>query len=298
MKRNSIIESLLFHDPRRGWTAGAFAAIGAVGLIDFLTGTELTFSLFYLVPVALAAWWSGTQVAIAASLLAAGCWLVAEYLATDQEVDPLIYAWNFGTRLLFLLLVAVLLATLRVILMRERALSRIDPLTGLLNAKAFREIVDAEIARGSRYGHPVSVAFLDIDDFKEVNDTRGHSEGDRLLREVGAVIRANLRASDIVARYGGDEFVIGLPVTGQAAARAVVDKLHQRVTESMVGSGWPVTLSVGVFTSTSGTPTVDFMLDNADRLMYEVKADAKNGLRYAASSDPREAGENKPPLQG
>ncbi len=277
------VEAILFRHRHWSWTAGAFIAIVAVGIVDYATGPEITFSVFYLVPVALAAWLSGTTVAVAASILAAAGWLSAELASSRLDTNVFVYAWNFGARLLFLMLVALLLARLRHMFDRERTLSRTDALTGLPNARALREVADGEIARAQRYVQPLSLAFIDIDDFKHVNDERGHSTGDQLLQRIAELIRANLRGSDFVARYGGDEFVVLLPIADENAARTVMDKLREKVGEAMVGENWPVTLSIGVVTRLPGgsAVTVDAMLENADRLMYDVKSGGKKGARFA-----------------
>jgi diguanylate cyclase (GGDEF)-like protein len=261
----------------------AFVAIVAVGLVDYATGPEITFSILYLIPVAIAAWIAGTRIAVAASTLAAIVWLSAEVASSRLNPNLLVYAWNFCARLLFLLLVALLLAQLRQILLRERELSRTDALTDLPNARAFREIAHSELARSHRYGQPVSLAFIDIDDFKYVNDTRGHAAGDGLLRRMGETIRSNLRSSDFVARYGGDEFVILLLAADEVAARVAMEKLGARVREAMATEPTPVTLSIGVVTYIPGdrATTLDAMLENADRLMYAVKCGGKRGVRFA-----------------
>jgi len=277
------IETMLFRPPHWRWTAGALLAILAVGVVDYITGPRITFSLFYLIPVMVAAWLSGTAAAVSASALAAVVWLCAEFASSRLDADTFVYIWNFCARLLFLLLVALLFAQLRQMLIRERTLSRTDAITGLLNARAFREAADAEIARAQRYAQPLSLAFIDLDDFKRVNDSRGHGAGDRLLKYIGEVIRGNLRSSDVLARYGGDEFVVLLPVADQAAARAAVDKLRQEIGAAMAREGWPVTLSIGVVTCEPGTPSiaVDALLEGADRMMYEVKSGGKGHVRFA-----------------
>ena len=276
------VEDIVFRPRSLGWTAAAFLAIVAVGVIDYQTGSEITFSVFYLVPVAIAAWISGTAVAVAASTLAAVVWLSAEVASSRVNADVSVYVWNFCARLLFLLLVALLLAQLHLMLRRERELSRTDALTNLPNARAFREIAQGEIARSQRYGQPLSLAFIDIDDFKRVNDSSGHGAGDDLLKRVAATIRDNLRSSDFVARYGGDEFVVLLPNANSGAARIAVDKLHKIVNLSRLAGPAPVTLSIGVVTCRPGGPatTVDALLENADRLMYEVKSGGKGAARY------------------
>ncbi len=280
------IESGLFRPLSPKWTAFAFVAIVVVGAADYYTGPEFTFSVFYLVPVAFAAWLSGTTVAIAASAFAAIVWLCAEFASSRIDANMFVYSWNFCSRLLFLSLVALLLARLRQILDRERDLSRSDPLTGLLNARGCREIVGAEIARAQRHGYAVSIAFIDVDDFKRVNDTGGHSAGDRLLVSLAKAIRGSLRASDSVARYGGDEFVVMLPFADRAAAQAVAEKLVGAVQAAMTLERWPVTLSLGVVTceTVASTITVDALLQEADRLMYDVKSSGKDGVRFVSHS--------------
>lgn len=280
------IEALLFRRDGGVWTVAALATIAAVGVVDYLTGPEISFSLFYLVPVAVCAWVSGTSGAVAASSLAALAWLSAEVASSRIATNLFVYTWNFAVRLLFLLLVALLLARLRDILVRERELSRTDALTGLLNARAFRELVEREIARAARYGHPLTLAFIDVDDFKRVNDSGGHAAGDRLLRHIAKAISANLRGSDAVARYGGDEFVVLLPVADEAAARATVAKLAERIRAGTAELPYAVTVSIGAVSWRGDGASVDLLLEKADRLMYEVKTASKDGARFATLAGP------------
>jgi diguanylate cyclase (GGDEF)-like protein len=249
------LSTLIFERWHRSWAAGSLAAIVLVGLIDYLTGPDITFSVFYLVPVAVAAWAGGTKAAIGASALAAVAWLCAEIGSSRVHPSVFVYTWNFCTRLLYLLLVALLLARLRVMLMRERHASRSDPLTGLFNVRAFRELAAAEIARADRYRQALSLAFVDIDDFKEINDRHGHAAGDRLLACVAEAIRSKLRASDLVARYGGDEFVVLMPMTDGDAAQTAIDKLRRRVADAAIEQGRPVTFSIGVVTCDAAWPS-------------------------------------------
>lgn len=282
---NRIVENEMFRSRPIGWTLASLFAIVAVGGIDYLTGPEIAFSPFYLIPVAAAAWLSGTAMAVVASAFAAAVWLGAEF-ASNRLLSNFVYAWNFCARFLFLLLVAVLLAQLREMLIRERRLSRTDPLTGLPNTRAFREVAEAEIERAIRYGQPLSLSFIDVDDFKRFNDSRGHAAGDRLLKQLGDVLRANLRASDLVARYGGDEYVVLLPSASQAEAEAAMTKVQDKLRAATHGKGLPVTVSIGAVTYEPGGPriTLDALMLTADRLMYDVKSSGKMGTRFATYS--------------
>ncbi len=282
MVNTTPIDQALFRSTHGGWTAVAFVAIVAVGIVDYVTDPRITFSVFYLIPVALAAWYSGRTAAIGASALAAVVWFIAEFALSRLDSSTLVYAWNFCTRLLFLLLVSLLLARLRQLLLREHRLGQTDALTGLLNARAFREIATTEVERGRRYPQPLSLAFIDVDDFKRVNDAGGHRAGDRLLLRIAELLRDNLRSSDTVARFGGDEFVILLPVADQAAAQVAMEKLSEKMRVAMTAERWPVTLSIGVITCLPGTETsADTMLERADRLMYEVKTGGKGSAGFA-----------------
>ncbi len=279
------IEPALLRTMHWRWTALALGIIPVVGVIDYVTAPEITLALFYLVPVAAAAWLSGQRAAIVASTAAALIWLCAEMGSSRVPANYWVYAWNFGVRLVFLMLVAVLLARLREMLVRERALSRTDPLTGLLNARSFREIAEGEIARASRYGQPISLAFVDVDNFKRVNDTSGHATGDRALMRIGELMRSQLRRTDTAARYGGDEFAIVLPNADESAARAAIAKLIDRLGAAPAPGG-PLTFSVGVVTYGAAPPPLNVMLEHADRLMYEVKSTTKNGARFITNPGP------------
>jgi diguanylate cyclase (GGDEF)-like protein len=278
----SDFERALFRPRAQWWTVVAFLLIPAVGVADYFTGPEITFSVFYLVPVAVAAWISGAGAAIAGSVFASIVWLCAELASSRVDANLYIYGWNFAARLLFLLLVAMLLAQLRAMIARERELGRTDALTGLVNARGCREIAEAEIARAQREGRSFSMAFIDVDEFKRVNDTRGHAAGDALLKRVAEATRATLRASDVVARYGGDEFIVLLPLTDQAAARVVIGKIADKVGEATARDFGRTTLSIGVVTWAPGgtRATVDAVLLEADRLMYAVKTSGKAGARF------------------
>jgi diguanylate cyclase (GGDEF)-like protein len=121
-----------------------------------------------------------------------------------------------------------------------------DPLTGLANQRAFHDRLGTEVERSQRYGRPLSVACLDVDGFKDVNDHFGHQVGDAVLREVGARLTAVARAADLVARIGGDEFAILLPETTAEAAEAVARRAHELIRADLAGPGPSVTVSIGI----------------------------------------------------
>jgi diguanylate cyclase (GGDEF)-like protein len=258
-----------------------------IGYLESVPGSRLNYLALYLLPLALAVWYGGTWAGVAAALLSVAVWWIGRRLGGGGPPRSVfVEAWNAGARSALFLVFVYTLATLRRTLQsladalkREHDLARMDGLTGIRNAHAFRESADAEVARSTRYGRPVTLAYIDADGFKGVNDRLGHSAGDRVLRIIAQTLAAKVRAVDVVARLGGDEFGVLLPETGPDAALAVLRKLHPALNKSMVREGVPVTFCIGAVTSMRPPKSVDELLQRADALMYEVKRAGKNGVR-------------------
>lgn len=155
-----------------------------------------------------------------------------------------------------------------------------DSLTGLLNEGAFRERVDEEMKRSRRYNHPLSLAYIDLDDFKKVNDTQGHARGDKLLRHVSETIIHTIRKTDFAGRVGGDEFTVCFPETGEEQVRKAIENLVKAMDIMTSQSGWQVTASIGVVTCKEICETYDALLGKADRLMYVAKEKGKNAAEF------------------
>ncbi|MDO8836310.1 MAG: GGDEF domain-containing protein [Vicinamibacterales bacterium] len=173
-------------------------------------------------------------------------------------------------------------------LQRAEAMSVTDELTGLYNSRYLKEGLHRESKRAMRYGRPVSVLFIDLDGFKGVNDTHGHLAGSRTLVEAGGLIHAGARESDIVARYGGDEFVMVLPDTGSEGAMVVARRIRDRIAGHKFlaadGINWRLTASLGVATLPDVAQSSEALLDAADRAMYHVKEHGKNNVFLAPRS--------------
>jgi diguanylate cyclase (GGDEF)-like protein len=160
----------------------------------------------------------------------------------------------------------------------------VDPLTGLGNRRAFEKALEREVARVKRgMGEPLSVAIIDVDHFKSVNDTYGHDVGDRVLEKLGGILRRKLRPTDFVGRQGGEEFVILMPKTNTAGARTYAERVRVLVAtllsvESTEGSQGLVsaTVSIGVATWDKATESPDEFLKRADQALYAAKAHGRN----------------------
>ena len=251
-----------------------------VGALDYFTGTEISFSLFYVFPIALIAWASGWKLGIFSSAIGAVLWLGAEFFAGAYYTHPIILYWNTIVRLCIFLLVPFLIK-LGQELTQETAVARTDFVTGAFNSRYFHERLRLEIDRATRYSHPLTIVYLDVDDFKNINDRFGHSMGDKILNAIVRNLNQTLRKTDVVSRMGGDEFALLLPETDENAARAAVSKACQNLLDEMNENDWPVTVSVGVAIFTNPPPSVDFALEVADKTMYEVKANGKDNISYA-----------------
>jgi diguanylate cyclase (GGDEF)-like protein/PAS domain S-box-containing protein len=167
---------------------------------------------------------------------------------------------------------------LQAALENEKNLSRIDFLTGIPNRRSFYEAVTTESKRARRYQRPMTVAYVDVDNFKHVNDGLGHAVGDELLKTIGKGLEATLRETDTAARLGGDEFAILLPETDANNASIVMAKVQACLHRAVQEHDWPVSFSVGVVTFTTALGSAEEMIKRADELMYEVKKKGKSAM--------------------
>jgi diguanylate cyclase (GGDEF)-like protein len=251
-----------------------------VGVIDILTGPEISLGIFYLLPVAFVAWftgrWNGILYAIAGVLIER----IALTVAGTTYSHFLIPYWNTSVRLLFFLVVVYLLTEYKERAEREEILARTDPLTEVANSRYLYTLAEMEIERLSRYEHPFTVAYMDIDNFKEINDRYGRRTGDELLCLVASTMQNNLRITDTVARLGGDEFIILLPETKGEGALTIFFRLRQLLMAALHARGWNVTFSVGAITFLSPPMSVDSMIKAVDSLMYQVKTSGKDRIQH------------------
>ncbi len=167
---------------------------------------------------------------------------------------------------------------------RLAELAAVDELTGTKNRRRFREDLDLLYAQTQRLGTPLSLIMLDLDQFKEYNDTFGHPAGDEILKRLGSTLRSSLRSHDVVARYGGEEFVILLPATGGDEAMEVAERLRR----SIASGAWPrrqVTASLGVATIGPGTTTATALVEHADCALYQSKQAGRNRVTHYRSRE-------------
>lgn len=267
--------SLLF------WVTTNTALVGILGIVDYLTGNELSFSLFYLLPISLTAWYTKPSLGLLISILSAFTWLVADISVGENYSHPIIYFWNTLIRFGFFIFVTYLIAELHKTQESVQALARTDYISGTVNSRYFHELLGAELSRSARYKRTFTLVYLDLDNFKQVNDKFGHDEGDKLISFIADELKRQLRNTDIISRLGGDEFAILFPEAGQQEAEVIISKIYNHLTEKLRQKYSFVTFSAGAVTYIVTPDSISETIKIADDLMYSVKNSTKNGVRYS-----------------
>ena len=251
------------------WTI-SLILVFLIGIIDYASGYEYSFSIFYLIPVIWATWNAGRWSGILISVFSTITWVEADLLAKHLYSQPFIPYWNGLVRFGVFITVTLLLAELRKSLDRETNIARTDHLTKAANLRSFYEAVETEATRARRYNRLFTLAYLDLDNFKTVNDQLGHREGDFLLQKVATTMMEQVRQTDIVSRQDGK----------LESARDVLKRLREKILQSMQENNWKVTVSMGSVTYRSIPDSVDEIIRKADDLMYLVKREGKNDIQF------------------
>ena len=262
------------------WVALGLLFVVLLWVIDYQTGSDLSFLTFYLVPIFLVTWFAGKWFGMATAVAAIIGWYIHDMIPQRSFPHPVITYINVAGKLSFFLIFTYLLSALKSTLELEKEFARTDYLTKVANRKYFLDFTNIEINKARRYKHPFTLAYLDIDSFKIVNDSFGHTAGDTVLRLLADTIKNNIRINDLIGRLGGDEFAILFPETGYEAAQAVIYRVQKSLLDVMQKNGWHVTCSFGVVTFTSPPNSIDDLIKKADDLMYCVKNNGKNTINH------------------
>jgi diguanylate cyclase (GGDEF)-like protein len=288
------LNTALRRAPRWTVVAGSLVVMAAVTWLDFRSGPFVELSIFYLPPIAAMAWYVGRREGLWAAALATALWGLAGPALRGDELPPGLLAWNAAAQLLFFASAAVVVSVVSNQAVRLRVLAREDALTGISNRRAFFGALDRIVEWGRRQGSPWVLAYLDVDDFKKINDNFGHGTGDKVLKSVARTLREATRRVDVVARLGGDEFVLLLPQTSAEQGELVVEKVMTLLEDAMARGGWPVSFSIGVITFTAAPESADAAVAVADACMYRVKASGKAAAAYRSWPAPGEVA-GRPP---
>ena len=269
----------------------SFVIVMCLGLVLLVGGLEgylgkifqFDFELtpLYLLPISVMAWCKGFRhgalLAIVSTIFATIMSFAGVY-SRHPTLGPIIVnaVLDLGT----MVVASFMVAEVKYLLDHEKELSRTDHVTGIKNTRSFWETLSMELDRMKRYNRPLTIAYIDIDDFKKVNDQFGHLKGDELLQLIGQVLTDKVRSNDVVARVGGDEFAICFPETDQAASNVIVERLRTYINHYMAEAGFDNGLSIGVVTFSNAPSTVETLIHTADELMYSVKSSGKGRVAF------------------
>ena len=255
----------------------AAAGIAVVGTVDFLTGIEFRVYALYFLPLTYAAWHLRPRWGFLFAIVCTCSWFVCDYAAGLHHASRWVWSMNIIMQGSTFMLVALLITNLRDA-EREAKLSRLDPLTSLPNRRLFFHEAHRILGLGRRHGHAVTLAYIDLDNFKAINDTLGHRQGDRLLCDVAEVLRECVRKSDLPARLGGDEFALLLPETGSEGARQLLERFRSTLARKFCQSPCPVSASIGAVSFTSSPLDLGDLVQEADARMYAAKLAGKDRI--------------------
>jgi diguanylate cyclase (GGDEF)-like protein len=254
--------------------------VAVIAVVDAVTGYEISVSLFYLAPVAFAAWYAGHRASLLVAALSSVSWFVADLAAGSHYSYWTLPIWNAVVRLGFFVINGTLVAILRKALLVQQTMASTDALTAVFSRRAFQERFEHDLQIARRTQTRLTLALLDIDNFKHLNDTHGHAKGDQALVSMGAVLKNVTRSVDTVARLGGDEFVMVLPDTDHAGAIEVMSKLRNDLHLALKQVAPGLACSIGVYTFAKPPDNVEEAVRAADALMYDAKRQGKNVVVY------------------
>lgn len=253
----------------------------AVYWINVTTPPAARLGVLYVIPVLLVTWTDGLAWGIVFGIASIA---LRETVAWDQMPVNTPLQWRIGNAAAYVLVVAVAMAGLQRLRRSQAQLALLvtqDTLTNVLNARAFAQRVGQELERNRRYPRPLALIYMDLDNFKVINDTHGHQTGDAVLRLVADAMRTSVRTSDVVGRLGGDEFGVLMPETDAPLADAAAKRLVASLRNVFKGTP-SVTASIGVVSCTATDASTDDLLRRADQAMYDAKKAGKDRVVQVA----------------
>jgi len=249
--------------------------------INAVTPPAARLGILYIIPVLLVTWTEGLAWGILFAVVTTG---FREVIAWEQLPADTPMVWRVITGAAYLAVLGLAMSGLQTLRRGEAQMARLviqDPLTNVLNARAFAERLSQELDRNRRYPRPLSLMYMDLDNFKIINDTHGHQTGDAVLRLVADATRSSVRQADVVGRLGGDEFAVLMPETDAQLADAAAKRLIASLRN--VFKGTPnVTASIGVVSCTATDASTDDLLRRADQAMYDAKKSGKDRVVQVA----------------
>jgi len=256
----------------------SLALAASIAFCDYKIKEDISFYVFYSIPIFIASWFIGGWTGILVSFASSFAWGLVDFKKNESpqvilDVDSLL-------RLMFFTAMSLVISSLHDAFEREKNSAHTDFLTGLPNRRTFIERISSEIERAKRYNRALTIAYIDLDNFKTLNDLYGHAVGDEALQKVASTLRQNIRASDFVARMGGDEFLLCFPETNGTQAMSSLMHLQTSLNEATQSQKVPITFSIGAVTYDIPNCSPDEMIKAADHIMYSAKTAGKDRIKH------------------
>jgi diguanylate cyclase (GGDEF)-like protein len=249
---------------------GCILLMVSIFALDLADGSKIWLHVLYVFPIAATAYYCGRALLVASIV---GISLALQLMTlVAYEIPALDILFNIVVALTSAAVIVAFARAARMSIVRSEALAITDALTQLHNRRGFESALSVEIARQRCHGGALSLAVLDLDRFKELNDRRGHEAGDQALKLLGDVLRKSARPCDSTARIGGDEFVIVMPKTPRADCALLCRSLSAAIVEKMASAGFSITASIGFATFEQAPDSIWAALQRADQAMYGVKS--------------------------
>ncbi|MGZ3159526.1 MAG: GGDEF domain-containing protein [Burkholderiaceae bacterium] len=253
---------------------GGVIAMVVVFVLDLLSGVQIRLHALYIFPLTIIALHCERKSFFIGTAILSLLLQLVTFFHDAIPLDSLLT--DEGIAIVSSLLIVFLARQSRINYLTAEDLACRDALTGLLNRRAFNSIVEKEMAKQMRYGSVFSLAVIDLDNFKELNDTKGHAAGDKALKLVSEVLLEHTRYVDSVSRLGGDEFAILIPETREPECNVICHNLATFIEKKMNDVGFPVTASIGYATFVRAPESLSWALQAADKAMYAAKGQRKN----------------------
>ncbi len=272
------------------WFVIALILIAIIGLVGYTSnkypeGKDLSLDLFYFIPVVLVAWTVGRGWGMVMAALCAWVWFRIDIANGTTYHYAVAYSWNIAMHFGVLLAMGLLASFLREKMEREKALSHSDALTGAVNRAFLFRLLQMEVVRLARYKRTFTLIYIDLNNFRAVNERLGSEVADQVLIRVVNCVHSHLRVTDTVARVEGDEFAILLPETSREASEVVTAKINRVLQDAMHEQSWPVTFSISALSCTRPPKSVDDILLKSDDLMHQSKQGGTNNILHAEYSE-------------
>lgn len=255
-----------------------------IGYLHYITGPLIEFHLFFFIPIIIASWFTSQFFSYLILLLVIVSWTLGDYLIVKKNENLLPFSLNAVMHALIIIYLNYLLGYIRQLLIKESQLAREDSLTKISNRRGFYEYGETAVSTANRLQLPITGIFIDLDEFKSINDTYGHKTGDKLLYEIAQIIKEGIRKTDVVGRLGGDEFCIILLNVDSKQAKDFSENLRTKLNEKIRQHGWKTTISMGVVSYESTPVSFQDLIQGADNLMYQVKKNGRNGILQTSHS--------------